>query len=63
INVNTIDAKADIKTWRLYFDGSKHKEGAGVGILIVSPEGVLSKFLFELKFPCSNNAAEYEASL
>ncbi|KAL1294443.1 hypothetical protein AAHE18_19G142600 [Arachis hypogaea] len=47
--------------WKLYFDGSKHKYGAGVGILIISPEGIPSEFLFELKYPCSNNVAEYEA--
>ncbi|KAL1364401.1 hypothetical protein AAHE18_03G215500 [Arachis hypogaea] len=56
---NVIDIKVDY--WKLYFDGSKHKDGAGVGILIISPEGILSEFLFELKYPCSNNMAEYEA--
>ncbi|XP_016199434.1 uncharacterized protein LOC107640427 [Arachis ipaensis] len=56
---NIIEVKIDY--WKLYFDGSKHKDGAGVGILIVSPEGILSKFLFEIKYPCSNNEAEYEA--
>nr|XP_025640464.1 uncharacterized protein LOC112735106 [Arachis hypogaea] len=46
---------------KLYFDGSKHKDGAGVGILIISPEGIPSEFLFELKYPCSNSVAKYEA--
>ncbi|KAL1349357.1 hypothetical protein AAHE18_07G151100 [Arachis hypogaea] len=39
----------------------EHKDGAGVGILIISPEGIPSEFLFELKYPFSNNVAEYEA--
>ncbi|XP_057734621.1 uncharacterized protein LOC130950081 [Arachis stenosperma] len=56
---NIIDIEVDY--WKLYFDGSKHKDGAGVGILIISPEGIPSLFLFELKYPCSNNMAEYEA--
>ncbi|XP_057723408.1 uncharacterized protein LOC130939312 [Arachis stenosperma] len=56
---NIIDVHVDC--WKLYFDGSKHNDGAGVGILIISPEGVPSEFLFELKYPCSNNVAEYEA--
>ncbi|XP_072073784.1 uncharacterized protein [Arachis hypogaea] len=38
-----------------------HKDGAGVGILIISPEEIPSEFLFELKYHCSNNVAEYEA--
>ncbi|XP_016173272.1 uncharacterized protein LOC107615752 [Arachis ipaensis] len=56
---NVIEVKVDY--WKLYFDESKHKDGAGVGILIVSPEGIPSKFLFEIKYPYSNNEAEYEA--
>ncbi|KAL1308714.1 hypothetical protein AAHE18_17G126100 [Arachis hypogaea] len=56
---NVIDVEVDY--WKLYFDGSKHKDGVRVGILIISPEGIPSEFLFELKYPCSNNVAEYEA--
>ncbi|XP_072080962.1 uncharacterized protein [Arachis hypogaea] len=56
---NVIEVK--IGYWKLYFDGSKHKDGIGVGILIVSPEEIPSKFLFEIKYPCSNNETEYEA--
>ncbi|XP_072086771.1 uncharacterized protein [Arachis hypogaea] len=56
---NVLDIK--VNYWKLYFDGSKHKDGAGVEILIISPEGIPSEFLFELKYPCSNNMAEYEA--
>ncbi|KAL1333382.1 hypothetical protein AAHE18_11G096500 [Arachis hypogaea] len=47
--------------WKLYFDGSRHKGGVGIGILIISPSGEPSKFLFELNYSCSNNEAEYEA--
>ncbi|XP_015970077.1 uncharacterized protein LOC107493500 [Arachis duranensis] len=56
---NVIDI--EVGYWKLYFDGSKHKDGAGVGILIISPEGIPSEFLFKLKYPCSNNVAKYEA--
>ncbi|KAL1321072.1 hypothetical protein AAHE18_14G102400 [Arachis hypogaea] len=38
-----------------------HKDGAGVGILIISPEEVPSEFLFELKYIFLNKVAEYEA--
>ncbi|XP_015946068.1 uncharacterized protein LOC107471140 [Arachis duranensis] len=47
--------------WKLYFDSSCHKGGVGIGILIISPSGKPSKFLFELNYSCSNNEAEYEA--
>ncbi|XP_057745163.1 uncharacterized protein LOC130963029 [Arachis stenosperma] len=47
--------------WKLYFDGSCHKGGVAIGILIISPSGEPSKFLFELNYSCSNNEAEYEA--
>ncbi|KAL1308631.1 hypothetical protein AAHE18_17G120800 [Arachis hypogaea] len=56
---NIIDI--EVNYWKLYFDGSKHKDGTGFGILIILPEGVPSEFLFELKHACSNNVAEYEA--
>ncbi|WJX50210.1 hypothetical protein P8452_36545 [Trifolium repens] len=43
--------------WKLYFDGSKHKHGVGIGILIISP----TKFKYKINGFCSNNEAEYEA--
>ena len=48
----------ELKPWRLYFDGSRHKNGVGIGVLIISPEGIPTKFMFELKYDCSNNEAE-----
>jgi ribonuclease HI len=37
------------------------KEGAGVGLVFISPLGVHMEYLVRLHFPASNNAAEYEA--
>nr|KYP68997.1 Transposon Ty3-I Gag-Pol polyprotein [Cajanus cajan] len=49
------------KSWELFFDGSKHELGAGIGLLIISPGGIPTKFLLRTKSECSNNETEYEA--
>lgn len=47
--------------WRLYFDESRHKNGTGVGVLILSPQDIPTKFKCKVDGKCSNNEAEYEA--
>ena len=51
----------DVQPWKLYFDGSCHKNGTGVGILIILPENIPTKLMIGLYKLCSNNEAEYEA--
>ena len=44
------------------FDGSKRLEGAGAGVILVSPQGDKLKYVLRMTFPnASNNKAEYEA--
>ena len=44
------------------FDGSKRLEGAGAGVILVSPQGDKLKYVLRMTFPnASNNEAEYEA--
>jgi ribonuclease HI len=44
------------------FDGSKRLEGAGAGVVLVSPQGDKMKYILRMTFPnASNNEAEYEA--
>ncbi|XP_057432273.1 uncharacterized protein LOC130725026 [Lotus japonicus] len=54
-------AYVGLQPWKLFFDGSSHKEGSGIGMFIVSPQGIPTKFMFRIRESCSNNEAEYEA--
>jgi ribonuclease HI len=45
----------------MYFNGSVMKEGAGVGLVLISPLGVHMEYMVQLHFPTSNNVTEYEA--
>jgi ribonuclease HI len=50
--------------WAMYFDGSKRVQGAGVGVVLISPYGDKLKYVLRMIFPqASNNEAEYEALL
>ena len=49
--------------WKMYFDCYTSKEGAGVGIWIISPNREFKVYSFKLNFECKNNLAEYEALL
>jgi ribonuclease HI len=51
-------------SWTVYFDGSKRAQGAGAGMVLVSPKGKRMKYVLQLNFPkASNNEAEYKALL
>jgi ribonuclease HI len=45
----------------MYFDGSLMKKGANMGLVFVFPLGVCMRHMVHLRFPASNNVAEYEA--
>jgi ribonuclease HI len=59
--IQTPPASIEHETWTMYFDGSVMKEGAGVGLVFISPLGVRMEYMVRLHFPASNNSAEYEA--
>jgi YD repeat-containing protein len=45
----------------MYFDGSLNLEGAGAGVLFISPQGEQLKYVLQIHYKASNNGAEYEA--
>ena len=49
--------------WTVNTDGSSTQRGGGAGIVITSPEKNVLKYGVQLKFPVTNNEAEYEALL
>nr|KYP72165.1 Transposon Ty3-G Gag-Pol polyprotein [Cajanus cajan] len=48
------------KSWELFFDGSKYELGTGIGLLIISPEGIPTKLSFKTNTGYSNNETEYQ---
>jgi ribonuclease HI len=49
--------------WVMYFDGSLNLEGAGSGVLLISPTGEKLMYVLQIFWKVSNNEAEYEALL
>ncbi|CAM8893133.1 unnamed protein product [Rhodiola kirilowii] len=49
--------------WQMFFDRAARRDGAGAGVVFVSPENHLLPFSFTLTQLCSNNMAEYQALL
>lgn len=47
--------------WTLYVDGASNSEGAGAGIVLISPEGHHLRSAIHFAFHATNNDAEYEA--
>jgi ribonuclease HI len=45
----------------MFFDGASSREGAGVGIIFVSPTQETISLSYKLEFEATNNVVEYEA--
>jgi len=50
-------------SWQVYIDGASNQRGAGLGLVLISPEGVIIEKSLRLGFSATNNEAEYEALL
>jgi len=49
--------------WSMFFDGSLNINGAGAGILFISPNKDKLRYILRILFLASHNVAEYEACL
>jgi ribonuclease HI len=61
--MQTPPKERELEYWTINFDGSLQLKGTGAGILITPPKGESFKYVLQMHFPASNNAAEYEALL
>jgi len=49
--------------WKMFFDASSSKEGAGASIVLISPAKEFFTFSYKLEFETTNNIEEYEAQI
>ena len=49
--------------WKLFVDGASNRHGAGLDIVLISPDSLTIEQAINLGFPASNNEAEYEVLL
>ena len=47
--------------WSIHTDGSSNRHAGGAGVVIQTPDGDKIECMIRLKFPTTNNEAEYEA--
>ncbi|XP_075634002.1 uncharacterized protein LOC142606572 [Castanea sativa] len=49
--------------WEVYMDGACNRKGAGIGIVLITPEKLVMEKSLRLRFVATNNEAKYEALL
>ncbi|XP_070046747.1 uncharacterized protein [Nicotiana tomentosiformis] len=49
--------------WRMFFDGAANFKRVRIGVVLVSETGQHYPVSAKLRFPCTNNMAEYEACI
>ena len=61
-SVGTISARETLR-WKVYVDGATNQRGSGIGLVLISPEGIAIEKSLRLGFSATNNEVEYEALL
>ncbi|XP_070023405.1 uncharacterized protein [Nicotiana sylvestris] len=57
------DIAKSYDSWRMFFDGAANFKGVGIGAVLVSDTGQHFFASANLRFPYTNNMAEYEACI
>jgi len=50
-------------SWKVYVDRAANQRGSGVGLVVISPKGVVIEKSLRLGFSAMNNEVKYEALL
>ena len=61
LRASVVICQLTVKRWQVYVDGVSKARGSGVGIVMVSPEGLRLEKSLRLGFYASNNKAKYDA--
>ncbi|XP_030950110.1 uncharacterized protein LOC115974023 [Quercus lobata] len=60
--INTV-SQHENTWWKAHVDGAVNQRGSGLGLVLLSPEGITIEKSLRLDFSATNNEAEYEALL
>ncbi|XP_075633952.1 uncharacterized protein LOC142606499 [Castanea sativa] len=55
--------RAEPPIWKIFVDGAANQKGSGIGLVLISPEGIIFEKSLRLAFSTTNNEAEYEVVL
>ena len=61
--LNSTVSQHEYNWWKAHIDGAANQRGSGVGLILISPEGITIEKSLRLGFSATNNEAEYEALL
>ena len=51
----------EVQRWKIYFDRSINNRGAGIVVILITPEGEMIPMKKRLEYEVTNDQAEYEA--
>ena len=58
-----VTSAIEVQGWRMYFDGAVNQFGAGIGVILLTPENEVIPMAKKLTFRVTNNEAEYSACI
>ncbi|XP_074318713.1 uncharacterized protein LOC141655537 [Silene latifolia] len=57
----TLKGSRELEIWQMHIDGASNQRGAGVGLILRSPQGDLIAQAVRCEFKATNNETQYEA--